>query len=278
MHNPLKQKKVAGNKMTNELVSTVLLSEKRKNALLILMNGAATIEEIKESLTGTTSAIMAQIKILFEQGLIEQNDGKYRLTYIGQILMKKIHPLISTLDVLEENKNYWVNRDLSSVPDSLLDRIGEVGKVIIHEPDLSHLFEPPKELLLSLEKTKNVFTLYSYFCPSCPNNYSKLAKKEVNFDMILTKSVYDRLKEEYTEQYNAMMTSKNSNLFICDDNIIKLGALSITDDLVNIAFFNKQGIFDHKKMISFDENARIWGTDLFLYYKEMSHKVEKCPT
>lgn len=263
--------------MKDELVSTVFLSEKRKNTLLILINGPATIEEIKESLTGTTSAIMAQIKILFEHGLIEQNDGKYKLTYVGQILMKKIHPLISTLDVLEENKNYWVNRDLSSVPDSLLDRIGEVGKVIIHDPDLSHLFEPPKELLLSLEKTKNVSTLYSYFCPSCPNNYSKLAKKEVNFEMILTKSVYDRLKEEYTEQYNAMMTSKNSNLFICDDDIIKLGALSITDDLVNIAFFNKQGMFDHKKVISFNESARIWGMDLFLYFKEMSYKVEKYP-
>lgn len=263
--------------MKDELVSTVFLSEKRKNTLLILMNGPATIEEIKESLTGTTSAIMAQIKILFEHGLIEMSDGTYRLTYIGQILMKKIHPLISTLDVLEENKNYWMNRDLSSVPESLLDRIEELGKVIIHEPDLSHLFEPAKELLVSLEKTKNVCTIYSYFCPSCPNNYSNLAKKEANFDMILTKSVYNRLKEEYTEHYNAMMTSKNSNLFICDDDIIKLGALSITDDLVNIAFFNKQGMFDHKKVISFNESARIWGMDLFLYFKEMSYKVEKYP-
>jgi predicted transcriptional regulator len=264
--------------MKNELVSTVFLSEKRKSALLTLMNGPATIEEIKESLTGTTSAIMAQIKILFEQGLIEQNNGKYRLTYIGQILMKKIQPLIGTLDVLEENKNYWMNRDLSSIPQPLLDRIGELGKVIIHEPDLSHLFEPPMELLLSLGKTKNVFTFYSYFCPSCPNNYSKLAKKEVNFDMILTKSVYNRLKEEYTEQYSAMMVSKNSNLFICDDNIIKLGSLSITDDLVNIAFFNKQRIFDHKKLISFDESAHKWGTDLFLHYKQMSQKVDKSST
>jgi len=261
--------------MKNELVSTVFLSEKRKSALLILMDGPATIEEIKESLTGTTSAIMAQIKILCEQGLIEQNNGKYRLTYIGKILMKKIQPLIETLNVVEDNKAYWLNRDLGSIPEPLLDRIGELGKVIVDEPDLSHLFEPAKELSISLKTTKNVFTFYTYFCPSCPINYSRLAKKEVNFDMILTKSVYNRLKEEYTEQYNAMMTSKNSNLFICDDNIIKLGALSITDDLVTIAFFNKQRIFDHKKLISFDEGARKWGTDLFLYYKQMSQKVDK---
>lgn len=76
--------------MKTELMGTVLLSEKRKNILLMLIERPTTIDEIKNSLTGTTSAIMAQIKILIEQGLIEQNNGEYRLTYIGKIIIKKI--------------------------------------------------------------------------------------------------------------------------------------------------------------------------------------------
>jgi len=260
--------------MKAELISTVFLSEKRKNTLFILMKGPATIDEIKESLTGSTSAIMAQVKILLEQGLIEQEEDEYRLTSVGKIIMKKIKPLTETLNVLEKNKDYWDSRDLNAIPEYLLDRIGDLGEVIIHEPDLNHLFEPPKELLTSLKNTRNASTFYSYFCPSCPNNYSELAKKEVHYDLVLTRPVYERLKEEYSDQHKAMMEARNSNIYICNDETIKLGALSITDDLMLIAFFNKRGVFDHKKVISFDESARKWSKDLFLYYKENSEKIK----
>ena len=69
--------------------------------------------------------------------------------------------------------------------------------------------------------------------------------------------------------------SKNSRLYVCDDDVAKLGALSITDDLILIAFFNRDGIFDHKKLISFEESALSWGNELFEHYKEMAELVEK---
>jgi predicted transcriptional regulator len=260
--------------MKTELISTVFLSEKRKNTLLMLMERPATIDEIKDSLTGTTSAIMAQMKILLEQGLIEQTSDEYSLTYIGKIILRKIKPLMEALNVLEENKEYWESRDMSAIPDPLLDRIGDLGQIMVYQPDLNHLFEPPKQLCLSLKQSKNASTFYSYFCPSCPMNYAELAKKEVSFNLILTRSVYNRLKDEYTEQYDMMMSSPSSNMFICEDNTVRLGALSITDDLMLIAFFNKQGIFDHKKVISFEDSARKWGADLFEQYRQMAEKVK----
>ncbi len=260
--------------MKTELIGTVFLSEKRKAILLMLMDGPTTVDEIKKCLTGTSSAIMTQIKILLEQGLIENEDYEYRLSYIGEIIVKKMKPLIKTLNVLEEHKDFWQNRDLGPIPEHLLDRIGELGDVIVYEPDLNHLFEPPQKLLNSLYESQNVSTLYSYFCPSCPKNYSELAKKETNFELILTKPVYERLEEEYTEEHNAMIENENSNIYICDDTAIKLGALSVTDDMMLIAFFNKDGVFDHKKVMSFDESARLWGQELFNYYKERATPVK----
>jgi predicted transcriptional regulator len=181
---------------------------------------------------------------------------------------------MESLNVLEENKEYWESRDLSAIPDYLLDRIGDLGQIMVYQPDLNHLFEPPAALLNSLRQSASVSTFYSYFCPSCPMNYAELAKKEVNFNLMLTRSVYSRLKDEYTEQYNAMMNSPSSNMFICDDDTVRLGALSITDNLMLIAFFNKQGIFDHKKVITFDNSARQWGMDLFEEYRQISEKVK----
>lgn len=260
--------------MTSELVSTVFLSEKRKKILLMLMSGPTTIDNIKESIEGSTSAIMAQVKILLEQGVIEQKGDDYKLTYVGRIVLKKIAPLIKTLDVVEGNKEYWQSRDLSGLPESSLDNIGDLGEVLIHEADLSHLFEPPKQLLQSLKQAKNVLTLYSYFCPSCPLNYADLGRRETNFTLILTRSVYTRLKEEYEEQYNTMMQSTNSSLYIIEDDAAKLGALSITDDLLLIAFFNTEGVFDHKKLLCFEESALSWGKELFEHYKEIAEKIK----
>ena len=260
--------------MKTELISTVFLSEKRKNILLMLANGPITIDEIKESLTGTTSAIMAQVKMLLEQGLIEQNGEEYKLTYVGRLITKKIQPLIETVDLLEGNREYWGSRDLSAIPSHLMDRIWNLGKVVVHESDLNHLFEPPEELRNSLKQSKNVSTLYSYFCPTCPMNYAELAKKEINFDLVLTRSVYGRLKEEYEDQYDAIMESESSNLFVCEDDAINLGALSITDDLTLISFFNKEGHFDYKKAISYEESALEWSNDLFEYYKQIAEKIE----
>ncbi|WMW23031.1 winged helix-turn-helix domain-containing protein [Methanolobus mangrovi] len=260
--------------MKTELISTVFLSEKRKNTLIMLMDGPATIDDIKKSINGTTSAIMAQVKILIEQGLIEQKDDEYRLTHIGRIILKKIKPLIEALNVVEDNKDFWESRDLGAVPDPLLDRIGDLGEIMIHEPDLNHLFEPPKELLTSLKQTKNVCTFYSYFCPTCPYNYAELAKKEVNYNLILTRPVYERLRDEYTEQYNAIMNSQNSHLFVCEEDIIKPGAISVTDNLLLLSFFNKKGLFDHKKVISFHKSARQWGQDFFYHYRQLAEQVK----
>jgi predicted transcriptional regulator len=63
-------------------------------------------------------------------------------------------------------------------------------------------------------------------------------------------------------------------MYVCDDDSLKLGALSITDDIMLIAFFNKDGIFDHKKVLSFEESALRWGVDLFQYYKKKSEKIK----
>ena len=221
--------------MKAELISTVFLSEKRKKALLMLTDGPATIDEIKNSLTGTASAIMAQIKILIEQNLIEQKDEKYQLTHTGKIILKKIKPLVETLNVLEGNKGYWDSRDLSAVPDDLLYRIGDLGEVTVLEPDLNHLFEPPRELSDSLKQSDMIQSIYTYFCPACPADYSELATNGTEFELIITKSVHKRFEEDYKPHYDAMMESENSNIYVCEDDILKIGALSVTDELINIA-------------------------------------------
>ena len=55
--------------MESSLLDVLFLSEKRKNLLLLLLDGPKTIEEIKNTLDVRSSPIMTQIKILMKQDL-----------------------------------------------------------------------------------------------------------------------------------------------------------------------------------------------------------------
>ena len=259
--------------MKAALLGTLFLSDKRKNILMYLINGPKNIDDIKDELDTNTSAIMTQMKILMEQGLVTHNGDIYELTTIGDVIVKKMKPLLDTLNVYGENKNYWETRDLKAIPVNLLYRIDEIGHSKLIEPDLSHLFEPPNELVDSLESTDHVMTFYSFFCPELPTTYTNLAKKNVSFELILTQSVFERLKDEFSEKYDIISNSKNGCLYVCDDEINKPASLSITDDLILISLFNKDGVFDHRKLISFEPSALKWAGELFEHYINKSKKV-----
>ncbi|MDD4248513.1 MAG: ArsR family transcriptional regulator, partial [Methanosarcina sp.] len=59
--------------MESSLLDVLFLSEKRKNLLLLLLDGPRTIEEIKNTLDVRSSPIMTQIKIMMKQDLIVEN-------------------------------------------------------------------------------------------------------------------------------------------------------------------------------------------------------------
>ena len=61
--------------MESSLLDVLFLSEKRKNLLLLLLDGPKTIEEIKSTLDVRSSPIMTQIKILMKQDFNVENNS-----------------------------------------------------------------------------------------------------------------------------------------------------------------------------------------------------------
>ncbi|WP_243684775.1 hypothetical protein [Methanosarcina barkeri] len=86
------------------------------------------------------------MKKMKDSGLITQKGKIYSLSEIGEIIVENMQPLLSTTETLGENTEYWLSHDLSSIPEFLLERIGELGHCELLEPDVGHLFETPKIL------------------------------------------------------------------------------------------------------------------------------------
>lgn len=258
--------------MSSSLCDTIWLSEKRKNLLLLLLEGPRDIEQIKTSLNVTSKAMMPQIKILKKQGLILQKEDTYALSEIGKLVVGNMLPLLNTLEVIEENKEYWTSRDTSAIPYEQFMRLGELGECMVIEPDLNHLFDLPREFTENLIKSRCILSSLSYYHPLYPSLYSRLAKSGAKMDIVLTKAVFERLKNDCKDDLETLVNSQNTVVKICEENL-QLPTIAVTEKFMYLCLFDKQGKYDHRKVMSFDVSALSWGRELFIHYKELSREV-----
>jgi predicted transcriptional regulator len=260
--------------MKISLIDLAFLSEKRKDVLLLLEEGPKTGDEIKTALNVNSTSIMPQIKKLKEGRLIVQDDrNTYKLSEMGEIVVEKMEPLLNTVRVFEENYDYWTNHDFTAIPESLLNRIDELGNYFMLEPDLNRLFEVPEDFRKNLLESRDVKMFLSYFNPLHVKMYSELARKGAEICLILTEPVFDRMKKDYYDDLKALVESRNVQIYICDKNVTLKDV--VTERFCSLVLFDKKGKFDHQRLMSFDESALKWCEELFLYYKGMSRRLEK---
>ncbi|MCQ1537247.1 winged helix-turn-helix domain-containing protein [Methanosarcina sp. KYL-1] len=258
--------------MKLELLGTLFLSDKRKDLLLLLMEEPRNIDEVKNILNVTSSAIMTQIKILISQGLIIHDDDLYKLSDIGKVVVKKMKPLLNTLGVFSENMDYWENHNISAIPVHLLDRIEDLGHCEFVEPDLDRMYETPQKIEENLIRSAHVKEVSSYFNPAYPSTYVELIRKGTDVSLIITKPVFERLKKEYGTALQEYLKRENAKIFVCDCPI-RVASSVVTNRFMALSLFYKNGIYHNHAMMSSEESALKWGEDLFLHYMKNSKEI-----
>jgi predicted transcriptional regulator len=260
--------------MDSSLIDLVFRSDKRKNLLMLLDSGSRNIDEIRDELDVTATSILPQIKKLIDSDLVVQEDRLYKLTVLGEFIVKKVKPLISALEVVEKNNCYWIGHDLNSIPRHLLERISELGDCILIEPDLNHIYEPSQEIIDNMANAKHVSTFASYFNPAYLPLYVELGRKDAELSLNFTQSVWDHLSNEHSSMIEELMEMDNISLYISKDGL-KLSEISVTDKIMLLGLFDKKGKFDQQFIMSSDPRALKWGQELFDYLKRLSRQVNK---
>ncbi len=260
--------------MDSSLIDLVFRSDKRKNLLILLDSGSKNIDEIRNALDVTATSILPQIKKLIDNDLIVQEDRMYKLTVLGEFIIKKIKPLISALEVVEKNNSYWTGHDLNSIPRHLLERISELGNCTLIEPDLNHIYEPSPKIIDSMSNAKQVSTFASYFNPTYLPLYVELGRKDAELSLNFTQSVWDHLSNEHSNMINELMDMDNVSLYVSKEGI-KLTEVTVTDRIMLLGLFDKKGKFDQQFIMSSEPSALSWGQELFDYFKRLSRQVNK---
>ncbi len=258
--------------MENSLLDLILLSEKRTNVLLLLLEGPKDIETIKKALNASATSIQPQVKKLKEQNLIVQEKNLYMLSEIGKIVADKMKPLLDTISVLEENADYWADRDMSEIPSFLLRRINELGHCTLIEPQIDHMFELIPGYIENAEKAKRLEAAIPYFHPLFPSFYLKIAENGASVSLILPETILKRWVEDYKEQTEKFIKMENTKLFVCTD-CERIPAITAADNFMAIALFPKNAVFDRKYVICFEPGALAWGKELYDYYEQRSERI-----
>lgn len=255
----------------SSLVDLIFFSDKRKKILTLLADGIKDVDEIKTALKGNACAIMPQIKKLKDMDIILQEGNTYKLSDMGEIIVEKMLPLTELLQVFEGNKDYWSKHDRSPIPPHLMKKIHMLGKCKLEEPDLDHLFEFPENLKEMLSRTTKFRTFYSFFCPDCPKIQADCAKRGAKVDLILDEKVYNRLKDDFGDEYRTLVEN-NASIYIYRGEI-KPSSFIVADEFLILKLFGKEGEFDHRKIVSFNKSALEWGNEMTDYYMEHSEKI-----
>ena len=258
--------------MENFLLDLVLLSEKRTNVILLLLEGPMDIETIKKTLNASATSIQPQVKRLKEHHLIVQEKDLYKLSGIGKIVAEKMKPLLDAFSVLEENADYWAERDMDEIPPFLLRRINELGHCTLIEPQVDHIFEMIPEYVKNAENAKKLEAAIPYFHPLFPSFYLGIAEKGASVSLILPETVLKRWVEDYREQTKKFIKMKNTKLFVCTD-CERIPAITAADNFMAMALFPKDTVFDRKYVTSFEPGALLWGKELYDYYERFSERI-----
>lgn len=230
------------------------------------------IDEIKLKLNVTTSAIMTQIKILMDQGLLVYENNAYSLSIVGKAISQNMLPLLETLEVYSDNQKYW-SEHKPSFPPQFLSRIGELKNCVLVEPELSRLYELPLKYEKNLLKSKQISDISSFFSPVYHSTYMKMAQKGVRLNIILPQQAFDRLKTDYTDFLKEYVSYQNVRIYVYNEPI-EIASAVVTNHFLSLSLFNNSGIYHNHTLMSFESSAIQWGNDLFQWYLEESVEIE----
>lgn len=98
--------------------------------------------------------------------------------------------------------------------------------------------------------------------------------KEMAF--IVTPKVYERFIEDHEKRLHQIIQKENVTFMILNDKGNAIGpSMTLTDVFTYIYFFNTDGVYDNKIIVSLDEATRSWAKELYKYYKKQSTVIQE---
>lgn len=256
------------------MINILLFSDKRRDFLLLLKGGPKNIDEIVGELKVPRNSLLPQIKKLKEKGLIVRDGNDCRLTILGNVIVHKLQPLVDAAFVLDIDDDFWVSRKLDTLPSCFSGRVGELKGCCLVEPEPEHEFDLIPELVSAFREPSRAMLLFSYFHPQLPSFFLGLAKKGIEFLLILNRGVFERFLQDFRNEGKEILKQENVNVFVLETNALEApSVIAISESTLILGLLNKWERADRQYLVNCKPCAVKWGEGLFSFYKERARKV-----
>jgi predicted transcriptional regulator len=212
------------------------------------------------------------MKVLEEHHLIVHYDDTYELTTIGKLIVDKMAPLVSITQALDIDIEYWGTHNLEFIPSHLLERISELPNFKVLNPTVVEMFEINNDFVESTIKSRSISLISTIMHPSFPSLLSSFIKGNKNVLMIITETVFSKLKEDHYEGFKELISHGGVKIYVCQHNL-KMTSLSISDSCFILRLLSKNNLFSNKQLLCNDPRSYQWSKDLFDYYVNKSTPI-----
>ncbi len=259
------------------LLDLATLSEKRRDILILIEKKPGSFEEIKSSLNISSGSLRFHINKLLYSGLLEEENGEYRLSGMAMPIIKNMKDLLDSLAFFEENMGYLMQHDLTPIPDFLLRRLEELGRFELIESNAENSFEIPQAILESLRTSDEISVFCSCLYQEILLLYSELTEKGLKFSLCVTEQVVERLFNDFPDETKKLIETENAELFVCSRDV-NLPFFVVTDRYMAMGLSLLSGNQSIQFITSSENGALDWGRGLYGHYSEYFYTYQSFRT
>jgi predicted transcriptional regulator len=256
------------------VLDVIFASEKRKNTLLLLQDGAQEMEFLLRSLNTTRQALLPQMKILEEHHLISHQRDAYELTTIGKLVVDEMAHLLEMIQTFENDIDYWGTRNLDFIPSDLSEKMDQLESCEIICPTLTELFSIHKSLNPEYNVSTSVYTVTTILYPNFDSIIRELLESNITLYYIFSQELFDKVRAEYRAEFADFIKNKSFNMYVYNKD---MNLLYFTFDSVHslVCMLKSNGEFDHKFMLCKEKSAVEWTKELYDHYLKDSTPIKE---
>ena len=237
-------------------------SELKLKILLKLLNGEKKISELRLDAETRDTTILHVLEEFGDLNLTTKTQGLYKLSPLGIIEAKILKEFISTTEVVEKFKDFWLSHNVDDIPAHLLQNIGALKDAQLVRTQASELGIVHQTFIETIKTSKKIKGISPIFHPDFISLFGQLLEQGSTIELIISSDVLNKITGfvdfELVKKYFA---EDKLRVFLKDD--LKI-ALALTESSFSLGLFALSGTYDDSMDLRSNSIEAIkWGERLF---------------
>ena len=197
--------------------------------------------------------------------LLEKVDDRYRITEKGLIVLKT-YDVVRNFNRFLEKFTIINDYSLEDIPPYLIERMHQLSEAKLIEKK-EDTFRPHEEFVDAVIEARYIKGYTSIFFPEHVTLFSSVVDEKDSIELVVSRYVMKEILSNYREELKWGLSKPNVKFYVARKNY-KISFI-ITDKIVMLFFYLKNGFFDYRReVLCYTDACRDWGNSLYSYVVE----------